>query len=59
VLAEGTLSWLVPVGMLGTMAVAAGLYIWWYVTAGRPHRTVAEPSGPPASAAVAQTRWTG
>lgn len=54
VLAEGTLSWLVPVGMLGTMAVAAGLYIWWYVTAGRPHRTVAEPGGPSAPAAVAQ-----
>jgi hypothetical protein len=54
VLAEGTLNWLVPVGMLGTMAVAAGLYIWWYVTAGRPRRTAAEPGGPPAVAAVAE-----
>ena len=35
-LAGGTLNWLVPVGMLGAMAVGAGLYIWWYVAAGRP-----------------------
>ena len=54
VLAEGTLNWLVPVGMLGTMAVAAGLYIWWYVAAGRPRRTAAERGGPPAAAAVAE-----
>jgi hypothetical protein len=35
-LAGGTLNWLVPVGMLGAMAVGAGLYIWWYVAAGGP-----------------------
>jgi hypothetical protein len=49
-LAGGTLNWLVPVGMLGAMAVGAGLYIWWYVAAGRPRRTAAGPSGPPAVA---------
>ena len=31
VLAQGTLNWLVPVGVLGTMAVVGGLYTWWYV----------------------------
>jgi hypothetical protein len=52
-LAERTLHWLVPVGMLGTMAVGAGLYIWWYVASGRPGRTAGtEPSGPLDAAAI-------
>jgi hypothetical protein len=52
-LAERTLHWLVPVGMFGTMAVGAGLYIWWYVASGRPGRTArTEPSGPLDAAAV-------
>jgi len=55
VLAEGTLNWLVPVGMLGTMAVGCGLYGWWYVAAGRPGRTTGtEPSGPPATGDAAE-----
>ena len=55
VLAEHTLDWLIPVGMLGTMAVWAGLYIWWYVAAGRPRRaTVAGFGGPPSAASVAE-----
>ena len=53
-LAGGTLNWLVPVGMLGTMAVGAGLYIWWYVASGRPRRTAAGLSGPPAAS---RRRW--
>jgi hypothetical protein len=52
VLAEGTLNWLVPVAMLGTMAVGAGLYSWWYVASGRPGRT--ELSGPPATGDIAE-----
>jgi hypothetical protein len=52
-LAEHTLNWLVPVLMLGTMAVGAGLYSWWYVASGRPGRTAGtESSGPLDSAAV-------
>jgi hypothetical protein len=53
VLAERTLNWLVPVGMLGTFAVGLGLYWWWYLASGRPGRTAgAEFSGPPDGAAV-------
>jgi hypothetical protein len=55
VLAEGTLNWLIPVGMLGTMAVGCGLYGWWYVAAGRPRRTaVARSSGAPTAATVGE-----
>ena len=54
VLAEGTLNWLVPVGMLGTMAVGGGMYTWWYVASGRPGRTAGtELSGDVAAADVA------
>lgn len=55
VLAERTLNWLVPVGMLGTMAVAGGLYTWWYVASGRPGRTAGTGlGGPRAPADVAE-----
>ena len=55
VLAGHTLHWLIPVGMLGTLAVGGGLYIWWYVAAGRPGRTAStEFSGPAASAAITE-----
>jgi hypothetical protein len=55
VLPDHTLGWLIPVGMLGTMAVWAALYIWWYVAAGRPGRTaVADSSGPPGAATIAE-----
>jgi hypothetical protein len=55
VLAEGTLNWLMPVVLLGTMAVAVGLYCWWYVAAGRPGRTTGTGlSGPPATGDVAE-----
>ncbi len=55
VLAERTLNWLVPVAMLGTMAVGAGLYVWWYVASGRPGRTAGtELCGPPATGDVAE-----
>jgi hypothetical protein len=55
VLAEGTLNWLVPVGMLGTMAMGCGLYGWWYVAAGRPGRTTGTGlSGPLATGDVAE-----
>ena len=55
VLAEHTLDWLVPVGMLGTMAVGCGLHGWWYVAAGRPRRTTGTGlSGPPATGDVAE-----
>jgi hypothetical protein len=54
VLAEGTLNWLVPVGMLGTMAVGGGLYGWWYMASGRPGRTAGTGlGGPPAAADLA------
>jgi hypothetical protein len=55
VLAEGMLNWLVPVAMLGTMAVGGGLYSWWYVASGRPGRAAgAGLSGPPATGDVAE-----
>ena len=55
VLAEGTLNWLVPVALLGTMAVGGGLYAWWYVAAGRPGRTAGTGlGGPPATGDVAE-----
>jgi hypothetical protein len=53
VLAQRTLGWLATVCMLGTMAVGAGLYIWWYVAAGRAGRMAhTEFSGTPDAAAV-------
>lgn len=55
VLAEHTLDWLVPVGMLGTMAVGCGLYGWWYVASGRPSRATGTGLiGPPATGDVAE-----